>query len=72
MGRGDLTVNQVTDFVLKLQYVFRIVVISETVMSTDHDHKTQTESYTRRSADFFFFFFLIYFILFFAFKMSVA
>ena len=22
MGRGDLTVNQVTDFVLKLQYVF--------------------------------------------------
>ena len=31
------------------------MVISETVMSTDH--KTQKESYTRRSADFFFFFF---------------
>ena len=42
MGRGDLTVNQVTDFVLKLQNVFWIVVISETVMSTDH--KTQKES----------------------------
>ena len=39
------------------------MVISETVMSTDH--KTQKESYTRRSADFFFFFFfdLFYFIL---------
>ena len=34
MDRGDLTVTQVTDFVLKLQYVFCIVVISETVMST--------------------------------------
>ena len=30
------------------------MVISETVMSTDH--KTQKESYTRRSAEFFFFF----------------
>ena len=33
------------------------MVISETVMSTDH--KIQKESYTRRSADFFFFFFLL-------------
>ena len=65
MGRGDLTVNQITDFVLKLQYVFLIVVISETVMSTDH--KTQKESYTRRSADFFFFFFFFWFNLFFVF-----
>ena len=43
MGRGDLTVTQVTDFVLKLQYVFWIVVIFETVMSTGH--KTQKETY---------------------------
>ena len=37
-------------------------------MSTDH--KTQKESYTRRSTDFFLIFF--FFFLFFAFKMSVA
>ena len=57
MGRGDLTVYQVTYFVLKLQYVFRKVVISETMMSTDH--KTQKESYTRRSAYVLFFYFLL-------------
>ena len=37
------------------------MVISETVMSTDH--KTQKESYTRRSADVFFFFFFFFFLL---------
>ena len=43
MGTGDFTVTQVTDFVLKLQYVFSVVVIFETVMSAGH--KTQKESY---------------------------
>ena len=38
------------------------MVISETVMSADH--KTQKESYTRRSADFFIFFLFILFYLF--------
>ena len=47
------------------------MVISETVMSTDH--KTQKESYTRRSANFFFYYynyFIIYFILFHFFFLS--
>ena len=34
------------------------MVIAKTVMSTDH--KTQKESYARRSADFFFFFFFFF------------
>ena len=41
------------------------MVISETVMSTDH--KTQKESYTRRSADFFFLILFIYLLLFYFF-----
>ena len=43
------------------------MVISETVMSTDH--KTQKKSYTRRSADFYFilFYFFILFIFLFYF-----
>ena len=57
MGRGDLTVNQVTDFVLKLQYVFWIVVISETVMSADH--KTKRKLYKKIRGFFFFFFFFL-------------
>ena len=39
------------------------MVISETVMSTDH--KTQKESYTRRrSADFFFFYYYLFYFIF--------
>ena len=62
MDRGDLTVTHVTDFVLKLQIVFLIVVISETVMSADH--KTQNETYASR--------YFITITYFFALKMSVA
>ena len=36
------------------------MVISETVMSTDH--KTQKESYTKRSADFIYFFYLFIYL----------
>ena len=73
MGTGDLTVTQVTDFVLKLQYVFRIVVIFETVTSTGH--KTQKESYAcQEDLRIFFFFglFIIIFIIIISLKMSVA
>ena len=63
MGTGNLTVTQVTDFVLKLQYVFWIVVIFETVMSTGH--KTQKESYPYQEdlRILFIYFFLFYFFL---------
>ena len=61
MSKGDMTVNQVTDFVLKLQYVFWIVVSSETVMSTGH--KTQKESYAYQEDSRIFFFFFFFFSL---------
>ena len=51
--------TQVTDFVLKPQIVFWIVVISETVMSTDD--KTQNESYETRSSDIYYYYY--YFLL---------
>ena len=43
--------TQGTGFVLKLQYVSLILVISETVMATDH--KTQKESYARKFTAYF-------------------
>ena len=70
MDRVDLTVTQVTDFVLKLQIVFWIVDISETMMSTDD--KTQKESYASRSAVIYYYYLFIYLFFFFALKMSVA
>ena len=69
MGTGELTVTQVTDFVLKLQYVFWIVVIFETVMSTGH--KTQKKvMHAKKIYGFVFFLFIIIFII--SLKMSVA
>ena len=71
MGTGNLTVTQFTDFVLKLQYVFWIVVIFETVMS--NGHKTQKESYACQEDLWNFIYLLIIFLLLllFSLKMSV-
>ena len=69
MGTGDLTVTQVTDFVLKLQYVF---FLNNGHFRNCDDTKRKLCMPTLTDFFFYYLFFYLFVIIIFSLKMSVA